>query len=68
MSPINFQDEKCHVNKKLFVAEDTGCVDVESGDEAALKKAVAEIGPISIAIDASHASFQSYEKGQCSYL
>ena len=44
-------------------AEDTGFTDVTHGDEQALKEAVATIGPISVAIDASHESFQLYESG-----
>ena len=45
-------------------AEDTGFTDVTHGDEQALKEAVATIGPISVAIDASHESFQMYESGK----
>ena len=47
-------------------AEDTGFTDVTHEDEQALKEAVATIGPISIAIDASHESFQLYESGKFS--
>nr|ACQ90252.1 cathepsin L [Pinctada fucata] len=61
--PYTAKQGKCHLKKSLFKANDTGCTDVESGDEDALKDALASVGPISVAIDASHASFQSYDGG-----
>lgn len=55
---------KCHFNKKTIGATDKGYVDLPEGDEDQLKIAVATQGPISIAIDAGHRSFQLYKKGK----
>jgi len=61
--PYYAEDRSCKFSKKHIAASLTGFVDVTSGDEEALKQAVATIGPISVAIDASHGSFQSYRSG-----
>lgn len=44
-------------------ATDTGYTNIPSGNESALQAASASIGPISVAIDASHSSFQFYHAG-----
>jgi cathepsin L len=69
--PYEGIDDTCRFNKKNVGATDKGFADIPTGDEEALKKAVATIGPVSVAIDASHESFQFYETGvyyepQCS--
>ncbi|CCG28194.1 Cathepsin L-like [Caenorhabditis elegans] len=61
--PYKGRDMKCHFNKKTVGADDKGYVDTPEGDEEQLKIAVATQGPISIAIDAGHRSFQLYKKG-----
>jgi len=53
----------CHFTKLDVGAEDNGYTDLPEGDEDALKKAVATQGPISVAIDAGHRSFQLYKNG-----
>ncbi|BFZ16149.1 hypothetical protein BsWGS_19188 [Bradybaena similaris] len=61
--PYKPKDESCHFNRRHIGATIKSYKDVDSGDEDALKKAVAEIGPISVAIDAGHPSFQNYKGG-----
>ncbi|CAG9797789.1 unnamed protein product [Chironomus riparius] len=61
--PYEGIDDTCHFVKKNVGATDKGFVDIPQGDEEAMKKAVATIGPVSVAIDASHESFQFYSEG-----
>ncbi|CAK8689935.1 unnamed protein product [Clavelina lepadiformis] len=56
-------DPKCLYNTRNKAATLTGCVDIARGSEAALMKAVEKVGPISVAIDAGHPSFQLYKSG-----
>lgn len=63
LSPVLFfQDDKCRYSASKSGATDKGMVDIKP-DEDHLKEAVATIGPVSIAIDASHESFQFYKEG-----
>ncbi|XP_030643082.1 cathepsin L1-like [Chanos chanos] len=61
--PYEAQDGECRYDPSHIGATCTGYVDITRGDESALQEAVANIGPVSVAIDAGHASFQLYESG-----
>lgn len=53
----------CKYERKYAAATLRKYVDIRKGDEKKLQEAIATIGPISIAVDASHRSFQFYSSG-----
>ena len=61
--PYKAIDETCEFNRKTVGATVKSFVDVKANSESALQNAVATIGPISVAIDASNMSFQFYSSG-----
>ena len=61
--PYEAKDLSCRFRKEDVGAKDTGYIDLPSKDENALQQAVAKIGPIAVAIDASHSSFYLYKSG-----
>jgi len=61
--PYEGEDDECRYNSAYRGATDIGFMDVDPGNEAALKTALATQGPCSVAIDASHESFQFYSHG-----
>jgi len=61
--PYTAQNGNCQAKTSLFRGDISGYQDVASGSESSLQVAVANIGPISVAIDASHSSFQFYSGG-----
>ncbi|KAL1785005.1 Cathepsin L1 [Sigmodon hispidus] len=60
--PYEAKDGTCKYRAEFAVANDTGFVDIPQLEKA-LMKAVATVGPIAVAMDASHSSFQFYSKG-----
>ncbi|KAL3321154.1 Cathepsin L2 [Cichlidogyrus casuarinus] len=55
--------DTCLYNPTMVGSKVTGWVDLPSGDEETLKKAIADMGPVSIAIDAALPSFSAYHSG-----
>jgi cathepsin L len=61
--PYTAEDGSCHFSKSNVGATLVAYHDVPSGSEAALQQEIVAVGPISVAIDASHSSFQFYSGG-----
>ncbi|XP_046669393.1 procathepsin L-like [Homalodisca vitripennis] len=61
--PYEAEDKQCRYSPSDAGASDSGFVDLPEGNEKKLMSAVAIIGPVSVAIDASHESFQFYSQG-----
>lgn len=61
--PYKAKDGQCIFKSKNVGATISSYVDIKSGSEKQLMEATAKVGPISVAIDAGHGSFQSYSSG-----
>lgn len=60
---IAFQDGQCKYDPSQRAANCSSYIHVTYGDEEALKQAVATVGPISVAIDATRPTFILYRSG-----
>ncbi|XP_009582512.1 PREDICTED: cathepsin S-like [Fulmarus glacialis] len=61
--PYTAQNGTCQYNASTRAATCSKYVELPQGDEAALKDAVANIGPVSVAIDATQPTFFLYRSG-----
>ncbi|XP_046659195.1 procathepsin L-like [Homalodisca vitripennis] len=61
--PYEAKQKTCRYNPKNKGATDNGFVAIQSFSEPDLQKAVATVGPISVAIDGSHTTFKHYKSG-----
>jgi len=61
--PYTAMDGSCKFNRANVGATISSYTDIQSQSESALQDAIAKVGPISVAIDAGHSSFQLYKSG-----
>ena len=61
--PYTATEGTCAFDKSKIAGHLSSCQYLRYGDEGALQNAVAQIGPIAVGIDSSHASFMLYKDG-----
>ncbi|MCK0538909.1 C1 family peptidase [Alcanivorax quisquiliarum] len=61
--PYEAEIKECRFDPSKIGATITGYADLPPGDEKVLKRAVATVGPVSVAIDSKDGDFQHYKNG-----
>merc|ERR1712142_727518 len=61
--PYEMRQGQCRFDENNIGATITGAKRIIQGSEEDLQKAIGEIGPVSVAIDAAHPSFQMHHSG-----
>jgi len=61
--PYTARQGRCHFNKGYVVAGVKSYHDTQPGSEQDLTQALAQVGPVSVAIDASASTFRRYRQG-----
>ena len=61
--PYHASNGECRFSRSFIGATDRSYSDIRRGDENGLTYACGSVGPISVAIDASHSSFRFYHSG-----
>jgi cathepsin L len=57
------KEEQCKFSSSRSVTKCRGYVDIPRGNEQALQAAIANVGPVAVALDASLTEFQLYRRG-----
>ncbi|XP_072521285.1 procathepsin L-like [Salminus brasiliensis] len=60
---LGTDDQPCNYDPENSAANNTGILNIPSGKENDMMKVVSSVGPVSVAIDAGHESFQFYQSG-----
>lgn len=66
--PYAAYEKSCIFNASGVIVKVCGFIDIKPKNETDLEQTVANIGPTSVAIDASHISFQLYRNGSELYV
>ena len=61
--PYEGKQGTCRFQRRNVGAKDTGFIDIPASSETHLTHALATVGPVSVAIDAGHETFQFYRSG-----
>jgi cathepsin L len=61
--PYEMADDDCQFNKNTIGSDSTGFVNIRKSQDEDLMKAIASVGPIAVAIDASTEYFMQYTNG-----